>query len=188
MCKRWERVELYPTYILSLCLPKLKYSKAHVEKKLATGFVNPIATKTKSAIVNWNSQLTSHDSTVLHKYACGHTRRSRGPQGPGPLTSRFGGTTGHFRGLSVQFKSKIMNFRALIFIFSKNFEPLFAWHEYYVSFTFFLSHSAHYFILCAYFCIILTQAITFLVCKNWSKVFLHTLLDKNVIKINKYFM
>ena len=40
-------------------------------------------------------------------------------------------------------------------------------HKYYISFTFFLSHSAHYFIfLCAYFYIILTQAMTFLVCKD----------------------
>ena len=40
-----------------------------------------------------------------------------------------------------------------------------------------------YLILCAYFYIILTQPITFLVCKHWSKVFLHALLHKNVWKL-----
>ena len=42
-----------------------------------------------------------------------------------------------------------------------------------------LFHS-YFIFLCAYFYIIMTQAITFLACKDWSEVFLHTLLHKNV--------
>ena len=73
-----------------------------------------------------------------------------------------------------------MNFRALIldFCFKK--------------FTFFWSHFAHhfisYFVLRAYFYIILTQPTTYLVSKTWSKVFLHTLLHKNVRELINTFM
>ena len=92
--------------------------------------------------------------------------------GPLPPTPRFGGPTVQFGGPSVQFKSKIINFRALIFYFvQKNFQPHFTWHEYYIFFTFFNSHSAHYFILCAYFYIMLTQVITFLSVKIEVKYF-----------------
>ena len=43
------------------------------------------------------------------------------------------------------------------------------------------------FFLCAYFYIILTQgeAITYLVCKHWSKELLHTLLCKNIWELIK---
>ena len=98
-----------------------------------------------------------------------------------------------------------MNFRALIsYFFQKNFQPRFTRHEYYSSFAFFWSHFAHYpvadpgamramsssvpdkdFLLFTSWhflvYIILTQALTFLVCKDWSKVFLHTLLHRNII-------
>ena len=49
-----------------------------------------------------------------------------------------------------------------------------------------LFHS-YFIFLCVYFYIILTQAIPFLVCKDWCKVFLHTLLHKKCLRINKYF-
>ena len=55
----------------------------------------------------------------------------------------------------------------------------------------FFSHSSsltHRFILHAYFYIILTEVITFLIRKDWSKVFLHTLLHKNVLRINEHFL
>ena len=76
------------------------------------------------------------------------------------------------------------NFRALILYFSKKFPASLrlAW----ILFLHILLVSAHYFIyfiLCACFFIILTQAITFLVCKDWSKVFLHTSLHKKCLKI-----
>ena len=46
-----------------------------------------------------------------------------------------------------------------------------------------------YFIfLCAYFYIILTQTTTFLACKDWSQVFLHTLLHKNVWELINIFI
>ena len=52
-----------------------------------------------------------------------------GPWDPGTLTSRFGGPTVQFGGPSVQFKSKIL---ALIFYFSKKFQPCLAQYEYYM--------------------------------------------------------
>ena len=54
----------------------------------------------------------------------------------------------------------------------------------------FSSHSpslTHHFILHAYFYIILTEVITFLI-KIESKVFLHTLLHKNVLRMNEHFV
>ena len=72
------------------------------------------------------------------------TSGSRGARGPGPpLTPRFGGPSYTVWRPHCKFKSKIMNFEALIFYFFKKFS-------------------------------------TFLVCKDWSKVFLHTLLHKNI--------
>ena len=61
-----------------------------------------------------------------------------------------------------------MDFKALIFYYFKKISSLASLGMAII----FLSHSqsAHYFILCAYFCIILTQAVTFLVCKDWSKL------------------
>ena len=90
-----------------------------------------------------------------------------GPGGPGPPppTPRFGGP-------SVQFKSKTMNFRALILYFFKKIFSLALLGINFIS----ISHSSCltlliisyiYFIsLCTYFYTIWTQPITFLVCKD----------------------
>ena len=60
-----------------------------------------------------------------------------------------------------------MNFKALIFYFFKKFQPHTTRHEDYYNYIF--SHSpslTHHFILCAYFYIILTEAITFPIRKD----------------------
>ena len=80
----------------------------------------------------------------------------------------------------------------LLYIFQKKFPASLrsAWILFFfpILLVSFCSLFHSYFIfLCAYFYIILTQAITFLACKDWSQVFLHTLLHKKCLRINKYF-
>ena len=81
----------------------------------------------------------------------------------------------------------------LFYIFSKKFSTLL--HSAWILFFFpillvslcSLFHS-YFIFLCACFYIILTQAITFLACKVWNKVFLHTLLHKNVWELTNIFI
>ena len=105
------------------------------------------------------------------------------PGGPvPPRPPDLGAQLIHFGGQSVQFMSKLMNFRALIFFFSKKFSSL-ASLSIILYFFQILLVSVHYFIfifLCTYFYIIMTAAISIIVCKDWSKVFLHKLLHKNI--------
>ena len=123
----------------------------------------------------------------VDEYA-GITSRSRGvPGGLGPPTPRFGGPSYTVWRPHCKFKSKIMNFGALILFFFKKFSSLTLLGMNLIFFSnsfgltlLIISSSYVYIILCAYFYIILTQAITFLVCKDSSKVFLHTLLHKNI--------
>ena len=81
--------------------------------------------------------MPSHTHTT---YTPGKLADPGGSREPGTLAPRFGCP-------SVQFKSNTMNFRDRYFIFfSKNVLPHFTQHEFYISFTFFWSYSAHYFI------------------------------------------
>ena len=85
----------------------------------------------------------------------------------------------------------------IFYIFSKKFS---AWlHLAWILFLFpillvslCLLFYSYFIFLCAYFYIIMTQAITFLACIDWSKVFLHTKLfwnfNKKVLRIvGRYF-
>ena len=103
-----------------------------------------------------------------------------------PLTPRFGGPVYNLR-------AKQLILWPLFYIFSKKFPA--SLHSAWIFFFFHillvspcsLFHS-YFIFLCAYFYIILTQAIIFLACKDWSKVFFHTLLHKKIWELISIFI
>ena len=113
------------------------------------------------------------------------TSGSRGTWRPGPPWSP------DLEAPLIQFAGPVYNLRAkqwilrpFFHIFSKKFLALL--HLASVLHSSLTLHIISYFILCAYFYIILTQAITFLVCKDWSKEFLHTNVWKFITILNKF--
>ena len=98
-------------------------------------------------------------------------------------------TSWHFLVKKPSWPAKQWILGPLFYIFSKKFSASLhsAWILLFFPILLVSLCSLFIHISCAYFCIIMTQAITFLACKDWSEVFSHTLLDKKCLRINKYF-
>ena len=145
--------------------------------------------------MGWDALAIKTVVTSYVMYPSSGSGGGQGGHGPPPVPDKdyLLYTSWHFLVKKPSWPAKKWILGPLFYIFSKKFSASLcsAWISFYFPILLVslcsLLHS-YYIFLCAYFYIIMTQAITFLVCKDWSEVFLHTLLHKNVWELINIFI